>query len=459
VKIALFVHCFYPAHFYGTETYTLDLARNLKLLGHDPVVVTAVFPGEPQQPSFVHRYDYDGIPVVSLDKNRLPNGRVKDTYYQPDMAEPLRNVVEEIAPEIAHVTHLVNHTAVLLEVLAAQSIPVVATFTDFFGFCYTNRLEAHDGSACEGPSRDRTNCLACHIKAVAAGKTGWKARSLRIPPVTSIAASAIFNVQRLPGLRRASLAGLVQDVVQRPDILGELYSRYRMAIVPTKLIESAYRRNGFRQPMVRIAFGVDIARQPKPDGGTRPLTLGFIGQLMAHKGPDLLIDACRDALGAAGYELRLYGSETQDPAYAAALREAASGAPVHFMGTFAPSRMREVLDQLDVLVIPSRWYENSPLVLLNALASHTPVIVSDVEGMTEFVEDDRNGLVFSRDDRASLASVLARIRKDAGLLRRLASNAHYAPTTRTMTSATLAVYETVLHGSSPVATARAVAGA
>jgi len=457
VKIALFVHCFYPAHFYGTESYTLDLARNLKLLGHDPVVVTAVFAGEPEQPSFVHRYDYEGIPVVSLDKNRLPNRRVKDTYYQRDMTEPLGNVLDEIAPDLAHVTHLVNHTAVLLEVLAARRIPVVATFTDFFGFCYTNRLEAHDGSACEGPSRNRTNCLACHLKAAATRRTGWKARALRIAPVTSLAASTIFNVQRLPGFRRGSLAGLVQDVVQRPDILGELCSRYRMAVVPTKLIESAYRRNGFRQPMVRIPFGVDIGRQPKPDRGTRPLTLGFIGQLMAHKGPDLLIDACRDALGTAGYELRLYGSETQDPAYAAALRRSAAEAPVRFMGTFAPSRMREILDQLDVLVIPSRWYENSPLVLLNALASHTPLIVSDFEGLTEFVENERNGLVFSRNDRGSLASVLARIQKDSGLLRRLASNAHYVPTTRTMTSATLAAYETVMHGS-PVVT-QALAGA
>ena len=43
LKIALFVHCFFPAHFFGTETYTLDLARNLRLLGHEPVVVAGYF--------------------------------------------------------------------------------------------------------------------------------------------------------------------------------------------------------------------------------------------------------------------------------------------------------------------------------------------------------------------------------------------------------------------------------
>ena len=38
MKIALFVHCFYPDHFYGTETYTLELARQLKMMGHQVIV-------------------------------------------------------------------------------------------------------------------------------------------------------------------------------------------------------------------------------------------------------------------------------------------------------------------------------------------------------------------------------------------------------------------------------------
>ena len=52
MKVALFVHCFFPSHFYGTEKYTLDLARNLRALGHEPVVVAAVFPGEPAQADY-----------------------------------------------------------------------------------------------------------------------------------------------------------------------------------------------------------------------------------------------------------------------------------------------------------------------------------------------------------------------------------------------------------------------
>lgn len=447
MRIALFVHCFYPSHIYGTETYTLELARNLKLLGHEPVVATANFAGEPPLPAPVHRYTHDGIAVVAIDKNRFPHTRVKDTYYQPEMTPVLDLLLDEIGPDLVHVTHLINHTAVLLERLAARRIPTVATFTDFFGFCYNNKLEAHDGRLCAGPATPAVNCLACHLKAVADGApepADWRMRMSRRAAGAGLAARAMHAAQTMPGVRAGALAGRVQDVEQRPAILRALYQHYARAIVPTAFIEHAYARNGFTRPMSRIPFGVDIDRgrkAPRPEG--TPLVIGFIGQLMAHKGPDLLVDAARAALDPGNYEIRIYGSMNQDPAFAAKLEQRAAGLPVRFMGTFAPARMREILDELDVLAIPSRWYENSPLVLLNALASHTPVIVSDVEGMTEFVKDGVNGFTFERGSTSALAGVLSRMQQDSSLWRRLAATTNYDMTTMEMARRTLDVYEQV----------------
>ncbi len=443
MKIALFVHCFFPAHFYGTETYTFELARNLRLLGHQPVVVTAVFSGELPQETFIRRYEYAGIQVVSVDKNQLPNTRVKDTYYQAEMAPVLDAVLDEIAPDVVHITHLINHTAVLLEVLTRRGLPVVATFTDFFGFCYTNKLEAHDGSLCAGPGTPAINCLACRIKAGAAQSTKLHAAIARRPLGSALTAHLLYSLQRLPVLDRGHLAGLVQDVVQRPRILMSLYQHIHHAIVPTAFIQDAYVRNGFAGAVTRIPFGVDIDRADKIHQNARPLVLGFVGQLMAHKGPDLLIDAARIALHPGKYEIRLYGSEDQDPAYTARLKQIAAGLPVNFMGTFPATRMREVLDDMDVLVIPSRWYENSPLVLLNALSSHTPVIVSDVAGMTEFVREGVNGYAFARGSSMALADVLRHIDGDRDALRTLSTSTRYEVTTLAMTEQTLEVYADV----------------
>ncbi len=81
-----------------------------------------------------------------------------------------------------------------------------------------------------------------------------------------------------------------------------------------------------------------------------------------------------------------------------------------FSGTFPKEEIGKVFSELDYFVIPSTWYENSPLVLLDALASHTPVIVSDVEGMTEFVEEGKNGYVFKRGNISDLLRVLKEYR-------------------------------------------------
>jgi len=97
----------------------------------------------------------------------------------------------------------------------------------------------------------------------------------------------------------------------------------------------------------------------------------------------------------------------------------ANGSAVSFLGTFPKEKIANVLAELDFLVIPSTWYENSPLVLLSALASHTPVIVSDVAGMTEFVEEGKNGFAFKMGNVDELERVFRRILNDPAAARRM----------------------------------------
>jgi glycosyltransferase involved in cell wall biosynthesis len=223
-------------------------------------------------------------------------------------------------------------------------------------------------------------------------------------------------------------------------LLPKLLRRYR----PDKVLRDAYLRNGFRLPLHEIRFGVDISRAPKPLRDPKsPVRFGFVGQLAPHKGPDILIQAFRE-LPPLAAELDIFGPEEQDPEYMGRLRTMAQNSKVHFRGTFPPESMTDILSGLDFLVIPSRWYENSPLVLLNALATHTPVIISDVEGMTEFVTEGDNGYIFRRGDAGSLAAVLQIITKDPARARRMSETTEYNRTTEIMTKEVLDVYQSVL---------------
>ncbi len=442
MKIALFVHCFFPDHFYGTETYTFQLARWYQIHGHDVVVVSAVFQGEARREGLLSDYEYEGIPVVVIDKNFVPHSRVKETYYQAEMADPLHSVLGRLNPDIIHVTHLINHTAVLLEVARARGIPVYATFTDFFGFCLNNKLETVDSELCPGPNAARTNCMACHLKeaALRPDAAPWIA-----PARSGVAARAIAEssniARKFPPIKGGAIDGLLEDIAARPDTLSYLYNDViRKAVAPTKFLHSAYEANGIRVPMTNIAFGVDIDRSNKP---TRPashvLTIGFIGQLAPHKGADLLVAAfARLTSGKA--RLIIYGPEDQDPPHVKKLRTLAEGADVEFRGTFVSARTAAVMAEIDLLVIPSRWYENSPLVLLNALATHTPVLVSDVAGMTEFVTLGKDGWVFERGNLESLSSVLLKLVMEPSLIYDASPQTHYDRTPETMALETLALY-------------------
>ncbi|CAK6696001.1 D-inositol-3-phosphate glycosyltransferase [Synechococcus sp. CBW1107] len=442
MKICLFVHCFFPEHFYGTEAYTFELARNLQKLNHDVVVVTSTFIGEASGGDLISRYTYEGIPVLRIDGNRFPQHRVRDTYLQPGLTSLFEKLLLEQQPDLVHITHLINHTASLLDVVNRLRIPAVFTLTDFFGICYTNKLEDAGGELCQGPDVMRTNCLACYLRARSMNGSSRILRSLA--PACWRMAPFLNRLGSLSLLQKTPLGQLVADLRARPALLAKRYSYLQMVITPTRFLRNVYQRSGLSVPAQTSWFGIDIDRAPKPQRASPlPLRIGYIGQLASHKGVDLLVRAFK-ALRPCTAELNLWGPLDQNPIYARLLMRLADGASVRFAGTFPPRRMAAVLKEIDVLVIPSRWYENSPLVMLSALACHTPVVVSAVEGLTEFVVEGHNGFSFRRGDWRHLRDQLERFVVDSNLAPQLSRTTSYPRTTLDMTKDVIATYEHVI---------------
>jgi glycosyltransferase involved in cell wall biosynthesis len=431
VKIALFVHCFFPDHFYGTETYTYQVAKSLQARGHRVVIVAGVFQGEPRNREMITRYVYDGLDVIAFDKNYLPHATVFETYWQETARPVLRKILDELKPDIVHVTHLVNHTAVLAGEAKAAGYPLVATLTDFFGFCFTSRLETAEGGLCKGPNRLRTNCLACHDKATGA----WPRPHQTL---ANLADRVKYGLAGRGDRRRFYPIG---DLAQRPGILRAAYENYDAMIAPTQFLHDAYVRNGFDAGRMLVSrFGVDLDRRAKPANAGAPLTIGYVGQIVAHKGVDLLLRAVR-TLKPGSFRLKIYGQMESSP-YCDLLTSLATPDTV-FCGTFPSDEFHEVLAGMDVLAIPSTWYENSPLVLLNSLASHTPVIVSSVQGLTEFL-DGGNGWSFARASLDELTALLQRLVARPDETRAHSQRTAYDRTIEVMVDDVVAVYGRVL---------------
>ena len=197
-------------------------------------------------------------------------------------------------------------------------------------------------------------------------------------------------------------------------------------VSPTRLMTEKLVANGIDSRLIsQSGYGIDLAgyrNRIRKIGESDAITFGFIGTLMPHKGCHVLVDAFTQ-LGSGRAKLRIYGNIKDAPDYIDSLqRMAACVNSIEFCGTFPNGQIAEVLDGLDVLVVPSIWFENSPLVIYSALAAKCPVIASDFPGMSEVVRDGWNGLTFRPGDVQSLHAQLIRVVNDPALLELLSTN-------------------------------------
>jgi len=100
-----------------------------------------------------------------------------------------------------------------------------------------------------------------------------------------------------------------------------------------------------------------------------------------------------------------------------------------FSGTFRHDEIGAVMRSAHLCVVPSIWYENAPLVLCSAIAAGTPVLVSKMSGMTEIIEEGKNGMSFQAGDSDELAITLMNLVGDPAWIKNAMS--HQATTYRT----------------------------
>ena len=149
-----------------------------------------------------------------------------------------------------------------------------------------------------------------------------------------------------------------------------------------------------------------------------PLRVGFVGSLVWHKGAHVLIDAARGLAGSCVVDI--HGDVNVSPEYVARLRDSAAGARVTFHGGFARDGAAAIYRSLDVLVVPSLWPENSPLVIHEAFMHGLPVVGARMGGVPELVTHGVNGLVYDAFSTDALRSCLQQLVDDRGLVESLA---------------------------------------
>jgi glycosyltransferase involved in cell wall biosynthesis len=308
---------------------------------------------------------------------RLSQARLfRRSVWSFEAARAAQRLLDDFRPDLMHV-HSIHHHLTLSVVDAAvkRQVPVVWTLHDYRTVCPATHL-LRGGVVCERCAGGAfVHCV------VGRCKDGTVARSL--------AAAAESYLVRAKGLLGAIDCFVAPSAFLARKVLQMGLPARRVAVL----------RN-FWEP----------GEEPRCGEAVEASRAGvlFVGRLSKEKGVRVLVSAlarCR------GVPLRVVG----DGPERAGLERCADGLNVRaeFLGWLPGNEVRRELRRAAVLCVPSVWFENAPLVVLEAMAERTPVVVSDIGGLGELVDGGRAGWLARVGDPDSVAASVARVLTDA----------------------------------------------
>ena len=157
-------------------------------------------------------------------------------------------------------------------------------------------------------------------------------------------------------------------------------------ICPSQFMYNKMAQGGFdRKKMYTLCNFIEIERTRR-DSYDKEDYYCFIGRLSFEKGIETLIEAARTL----PYHLKIIGGGP----LADILKEKAKGANIEFTGYKEWPEIKEIVGKARFSVVPSEWYENNPLSVIEAQCLGTPVLGANIGGIPELIKEGVNGMCF-----------------------------------------------------------------
>ena len=421
MRIVHAIHDFLPAHRAGSEIYALELCRALARR-HDVTIMCAEYDRARSHGTVVWR-EVEGLPVAEIINNWRARS-FADTYASRAINRSLSRVLERIRPDVLHVHNLLNLSFDLPALARARGIPSVATLHDYTLVCPSGGQRVHMAEQHVCIDIDTARCARCFPQSPFYRQiSGWDLPDSIRQSSTFIKLTQVMArhaPQKFESIRRRAQPDIrvtTSDVERRLRKARAVLEQIDLVVGPSAALGSEYLRLGLpAEKLVVSDYGFAPLTPARRSPSSR-LRVGFVGTLVWHKGAHILIDAIR-GVPADRMEVKIFGNLDHFPDYVSDLRAQAAGLPVCFMGGFDGNRTAEVYAQLDVLVVPSLWPENSPLVIHEAFMAGVPVVGARQGGIPELVTHGVNGLTYDAYSSADLRAALERLLDEPALLER-----------------------------------------
>ena len=365
----------------GAEAYMLDLAAAQRAEGHD---VDFFAMQHPENDGDVN----DDLFPARMELNPPPEGlaaRVRTAgqiIYRPDARAGMNAVLDRVRPDVVHLHNIYHQLSPsILRPVKKRGIAAVMTLHDYKLACPTYQFLDADGKICEA-------CLPGKFR------NATKKRCNQ----GSLAGSALATIEL--SVHRATHAYDAVDALICPS-----------EFLKTKMAEGRV----YPERLVHLPNFCDlrqITAAAQPGEG-----ILYAGRLSPEKGVDVLVDAAAHL--PAGLRVTIAGD---GPERAALEKRAADRGVVDrvaFLGRIPGDELHQQMRDHAVVVVPSRWYENQPMTILEAYAAARPVVGSLLGGLPELIDDGVTGRLVTHDDPAALAAALSEVAGDPATAHRM----------------------------------------
>ena len=350
MRVLKVIHGFPPFYMAGSEIYSYNLVRELAKK-HEVNVFT--------------RIESQFRPLYSTEEDNIGNFNIfrvikppRDYTFRAKYIDHTLDMIYEdylkrIDPDVVHIGHLSHLSTNIVSITKKLGYPIVFTLHDYWMICLRGQLITDRYELCTGPTPEKCQkCFRLYFLSEHKGKN---------------------EVKRW--------MDHLQDIVRHVDIF----------IAPSRYLMRTYLDFGIEPDRIRyMDYGFDTSLIERKEYTTADkLRFGYMGRIIPTKGIHVLIKAFNKMDDRA--LLNIFGASTSDAKY---LKAMVKNSNIHFNGGFDNREINQVLKEIDLLVVPSIWYENSPLVIHEAFLAGIPVIASNLGGMAEYVKHEKNGLLF-----------------------------------------------------------------
>lgn len=289
--------------------------------------------------------------------------------YSFEAQKKLKRLLNDFPADVAHLHCIYHHLSpAIIPTLKDAGVPVVMTAHDLKIACPAYKM-LNDTGVCE-------KCKGGNLLNVV------QHRCVR----GSLAASAIV---------------MVESAVHR--MLNTYQGKLDKVVVPSRFFMEKFIEWGWpRDKFAYIPNYVDSSRfEPGYESGDYFL---YFGRLAPEKGVATLMRAAK----AAGVKLKIAGTGPTEVELHALQAELAGD--IEFLGYRSGADLHNLIRQARAMVLPSEWYENAPMSVLESFALGTPVVGARIGGIPEMVIDGDTGWTFESRNTEELSALLSRLK-------------------------------------------------